>query len=170
MAFAKTTPDEILLRVVARLIDQVADATAANTFATTRLNDTPPKNPAKIIFAVGFSRSLPFGQRHLAGAGQNIVRVEAEIGVVVWSNYQGDRTGWDSEWLTNDTQGIFLQATEVLKALTVYPLANSSNAEIVIEPMRPVTLGIDPKMERSFGSIQIDFECAFDWDMSDPEE
>lgn len=160
--YAKTSPAEVLTRVMARLIAEVTDATAVNTFLTTRPDDPPPAGAADVYFGISLDEG-PINRPMLAGAGENIIRVETTIAVNLWTIYRGDRSEWDTEFLTNDTLGILPRCTGVIAAFTNHELLNAGGDRIVAENMMPLRLGVRSKLTGEWGQVMLPFECNFDW-------
>lgn len=160
-----STLDNILLRTVARLIDQVTDAGTANTYISTVPQELPP-NPAEFMFEVSPSNNYTFEEGHMTGGGTVMLHCITEIVVTIHVTGQPDQQGRDDHYLTHTDRGVIKQITGVLKALSIHDLQDAAGNELLSHPMRPVQGTIPPKDERKRGFVSLFFQCEFDWWMS----
>lgn len=163
-----TTPEQILLRIVDRLCDQINEANQHNTFIST-LPETEFPNPSEFMFEVAPDSNWNFDQGHITGAGKNALHTMGLISVTLHSHFQGDQAGRDVAWLTNATRGILRLVTKVLDALSNYDLTDVNGNELLSEPLRPTGMAIPPKDKREKGWITLAFNVEFDWLLT-PEE
>lgn len=160
-----STLDQVLLRVIDRLIVTVAEAKSANTYIST-VHDEPAPNSDENMFEVAPSENSSFDDAHMEGAGKNALHWIGSIDVMIHATAQNDQVGRDVEFLTNASRGIIGLVTKVLDSLSNHDLLDADGNQMLSQPLRPGRMSIPPKNDRTTGYILVSFSCEFDWYMS----
>ncbi len=166
MARSDSTLDEVLTQVVARLIDQLDDATTSTCYMSLDPDRLPAGNPGDFIYVVTPfpSGTFPWGQD---GGGPNQVVCQWPVVVTIHNTAINDEVGREEEWITNTDRGVVIKSTLVLKALVTHDLQDvAAENEILAQPIQVFDGAIDKVQTKRRGSIQFAFLILFDWDLS----
>lgn len=166
MARNASTLDEILLRVVARLIDQITDATASTCYLSLDPDTLPAPNPGEIVYVVSPAPSGQFDEADVDGGGTELSVVYWPLVITIHNTAINDETGHDTEFLTNATRGVVGKTTDVLKALVAHDLQDASSNEILAQPLIPSSADVERVRATRRGSIQLAFTMKILWDLS----
>lgn len=154
----------ILEKIVARLIDQIENATAANCYLSVNPDALPAPGPGGIVYIVS-PTSGTFDEAYYEGGGREQLFAKGGIVVKIHSPLQLDQPGHDLAFLTHESQGIIDRATDVISALSDWsPEDASSNAQ-TRDPLYPHSYAFT-RASKSLGGCEIVFNCNFDWDVS----
>lgn len=155
--------DEVLLAIVARLINQMPDmCKSGNTYLTLNPDSIDP-SPGAYSFTVSpLGGSFP--AEFMQGGGVEQVTVETGFTVTIHSPLQLDMPRRDVEFLTANTKGVLGLAKRVLKAMTLFDPQNAT-AIILRDPITPTGFSFR-RSDRSLGSMELEFRLMFDWDIS----
>lgn len=161
-----TTKDEVLDRVLARLIDQVSNFNESTCFLS--VNAEPVQNTRHNLYAKVSPTAGSFEEGVLIGGGVNTVFYDGGVAVTVFSDIKLDRVDHDSSLMNDESRGLFVLETKILKALAGYMLTNSDGSDILTAHMFPLN---DTSPQRNqdphkHGDFQLVFSTNFDWDMS----
>ncbi len=168
MAEKSSTIGEVLTRVVARLIDQITDATTTTCYISMDPDRLDAGNPGAIIYVVTPAPSGSFNLGYQDGGGPNQVTTEWPIVVTVHNTYINDQVAHETEFLTNATTGLIPKATLVLKALVTHFLQDAADTpnEILAQPITVYDAAVQKVPSKRRGSMQFGFLAVFDWDLS----
>lgn len=166
MARNESTLDAILLRVVARLIDQIADANASTCYLSLDPDTLPSPNPGEIVYVVTPASSGQFDESSLDGGGNALCVIQWPLVITIHNTAINDEVGHDAQFLTNSTRGVVGKTTGVLKALVAHDLQDASSNEILAEPLIPSDAAVERVPATKRGSIQLGFSMLIDWDLS----
>ena len=166
---AGTTPNLIFTQIVARLIDQVSNASVSTCYLSLDPDDLPAASSGEFIFVVTPAVSGSFDGGLFDGGSQNQATTRWPVVVTVWSTVVRDEAGHDAQFLTHATLGVIAQGTLVVKALAGHDLqdAEDTPSEILAQPIFPSDAALDRRAPpKGKGFIQFGFEIIFDWDLS----
>lgn len=166
MARNASTLDEILLRVVARLIDQITDANASTCYISLDPDVLPAPNPGEIVYVVSPSPSGQFDESDQDAGGTDLAVVFWPLVITIHNTAINDETGHDTEFLTNASRGVVGKATGVLKALLAHDLQDASSNEILAQPLIASDAAVERVKSTRRGSIQFGFSMKILWDLS----
>jgi len=158
-------PDEIFDSIKTRLIASITQATTHNTYISTMPMEMPP-NPDEIMFEISPGQNVGFDQPIMYGAGTASLHTIMQITVTVHITQQKDESGRDDTYLRHATLGVFHLMRQILVALSIHDLADTSANEQLSQPLHPVSGTIPPRDDREAGYASVTFEARFDWDMS----
>lgn len=164
-----TTLDIILTQVVARLIDQITDATTGTCYISLEVDELPAANSGEFIFVVSPAITGQFRAGLFDGGGVNQATCDWPVIVTLWSTVLRDESGHDTEFITNATRGIVINGTNVLKALAGHDLQDAEDTpnEILAQAIFPSDAALDRREPpKGKGFMQFGFGVLFDWDLS----
>jgi hypothetical protein len=164
MARISTTPDVILARIKARLIDQVDGATAHTCWITDDPDAVPAPAPAKQWYVVAPATEGTFRAGEFDGGGQNQMTVDTRIAITVHNIEMLDQVGRSEVWYGG--RGILPAGLPVLKAIAGYDLTDASGNQILAQPIFPASFNMERDTKNKRGSLMLTFDIVFDWDMS----
>ena len=166
MARNETTLAEVLQRVVARLISQVADATSSTCYISLDPDSLPVGNPGEFVYVVTPAPSGSFDESYQVGGGQDQCSVAWPIVVTIHSTVAQDEEGRDAQFLNDSTLGIVVKTTAVFKAMVVHDLQDGSTNEILNQMIHVSDAAVDRNRSKRVGSMQLGFGVEFDWNLS----
>ena len=157
-------PDTILLAIVKQIQNNVIPL---NGDGACFIALDPEKNPgatAGDYFAIVSPEAGNFAAGNLDGGGQFVCTVESGFSVRIYSTAQIDPAKRDALFLTDESRGIFLLATQVLKALTCFD--PEINGQFVVrDQILPKSFDVG-RPDRGLGWLELRFQLNFDWDLS----
>lgn len=162
MVWAKTTLDEVLTRLAARLVDQT-DASADSCFVSFDIGE-PPVTPGMSTgqYLQIYPESGQFSEAYIDGGGQAQCTMDLILAVKITDTQLLEQAGRSSVRLTNTTRGLVALVKPVLKALVAYMLTSSGGSEILRHPFIPSGIQFVP----TEGAAILTFTASFDWDLS----
>lgn len=164
MARNKGRPEDIYRSIKERLIDRVPDCKEANCWFSLNPQVVAP-HPGSLGFAVS-PASGSFREGYFDGGGLEQLTADGGLIVAIHSTLQLDQVQQDAKLLEDASIGLWPQAGKVLAALadpSWSPMKGSD--EITRDPLIPAGYRI-VKNDRRLGSIELEFKCNFDWDVS----
>jgi hypothetical protein len=164
--------DDVLLKVVARLIDQIEGANESNCYLSLD-PDSLPSNPGDHVYVVA-----PVAGQFRAGAfiggGLNHLATEAGCKVAIHCPSLIDQNQRDAVAITDASLSVLRKATAVIAALChtgAGPLPGSAWVPRVGEydltgQFEPVSFALFKHANDAIRSIELSFRFSFDWDMT----
>jgi hypothetical protein len=161
VSWKRTDLVQVLTAIQARIVSQTS--LTSDTCLIAFDGEEPPLNPATStgMYARVYPEGEDFDQPKMDGGGTLQVEQVARVVVQIHTTQQLDQTGHAKEALMNATRGVLPLVKSVLKALSIHDLIDSTD-QILLEPMRPLSMGFNPVD----GTCSISFECRFFWDLS----
>lgn len=162
-----TTQDEVLDRVVARLIDRIGGRlNPANCYQTV---EPYPDHPdlAHVLFCQVSPGPGEFDQGALAGGGANTPFELAQTWVTVYNRVRLDPTNRAESILKEAARGLLILKRQVLEALTGHHLTNANGVPILINYMVPrqaTQPALNPEDKVAYVSIA--FQTDFEWNLT----
>lgn len=160
-----TTKTEVSERIVARLIDQVADFGTANCFIS--VDDDPDIGSQHNIYCAVTPMGGRFSDADQAGAGSEVIFYEGTVAIRIYSRMKLDRNGYSAAMLNEVSRGLFTLEHQVVKALAGHDLLDGSGNEILSRYLWVVS-DTEPTHERVLdkGDLTLQFGTDFLWDFS----
>lgn len=165
MARDRAKFDEVMLAIVARLIDQVDGARAENCYLSLNPEDTPSPNPGTFVFVVSPPMAGNFDEGMIDGGGAQQATNLGDLRIGIHSPVQLDETNRDTQFLTNSTLGILETWRQVVKALTPWSPGDAESDPMTRDPLIPSGFVIRRK-NRSIGMVVQNFRLTFDLDLT----
>lgn len=157
-----TTPDEILTRLVARLIDQIPEANESTCYISAKPEELPP-NPGDWILTV--SPGQPGFTETFQGGGQATLETSMTFTITIHGTHQNDEPGHSANFFGHAQRGLFPMFVKVAKALLDHELENEDGVFCLNESIHPGQ-GNWVSYDRARNWIQLIVELTFDWDLS----
>jgi hypothetical protein len=158
-----STPDAVLLAILARVIAVVPEANEENVFITTDLDADPPPNPGLFCYAI-FLRPNGFDDELIDGGGRDQLRYQGGVTVRIYSPVMLDELGRSTIALTNANVGLLQQSTKLMTALALFdPVDAEENYMISDAGIFPANMAGVPQPEPSITALDLNFNFEFDW-------
>lgn len=163
MALVDGLPGEILEAVAARLRTQLAiDSTKC--FISDNPDAEPP-SAAEIYYVVSPAVKGSFDASMFSGGAQSLTTVNTMIVITIHRSSQRDEAERGNEMFAHETDGLFVLARPVIKALAGWAPTNASSNINVNQPLFPDNYSVF-RNSRDSSSFQVAFHVQFDWDLS----
>ncbi len=159
----------ILQSIVDRIIDQLVEATTANTY----INFDPDvtSNPGKFVFVVAPAGGT-FDESMIDGGGLDQVTSTTNIVVKIHSPDQRDQPGRGKTSLIGSTTGLVLIHRKLLRALVAFDPVDEDGNEQCRNPLMPGQFTYQRATQagqgpRSYSAVEQVFVADFDWNMQE---
>lgn len=153
----------VLDAVIKRLREQLS--LSDSTCFLCLSDDVTPKTTSDVFLTVSPDGG-EFDQGHFDGGGDEQLTVEGGVRVTIHSTLKLDRTGHDSELLSNASRGVLSVMHEVLRALTGHDLVIDTDGNTTLRRLiAPRGFERPERSGERLGRISLYFGLSFDWEL-----
>jgi hypothetical protein len=159
----------ILQSIVDRIIDQLVEATTANTYIN--FDPDATSNPGKFVFVVAPAGGT-FDEAMIDGGGNAQATSTTNIVVKIHSPDQRDQAGRGNTSLIDSTTGLTLVHRKLLRALVAFDPVDDDGNEQCRNPLMPGQFTYQRATQagqgpRSYSAVEQVFVADFDWNLNE---
>ena len=166
MADGSATLDVLISAFSARLQSELPTiCNNGNTFICLDAWAVPANSPGRWMFAIA-PLSGTFDEDNMVGGGQNDVRTDAAIELVIHSPLVLDQAKRELSFLTDSSLGVVQIVTQVLAVrLPTGRRSITPASQLVADSVKPASFEF-ARRERKIGAVGLTWRLRFDWDLS----